>query len=218
MTLRRGHGRGAGSPRIETMPLDEALAGVPDVRGPVTSARADQLREDIAATRVALAAVERGKGARIAPGESARLLARLGGLQRSLNCELDRLAAERASELATLASELLPGMLASDAEFARSLPLALDFVRVETAELAQLVGGGTCPNGPASMVVSAALQMVASRVLFARGDFRTASALANDSRQNIAAAHEYTAKLATARRAVTPPATPSWMLPEETGR
>ena len=84
---------------------------------------------------------------------------------------------------------------------------------MEVAELASLVGGGACPNGPSSMVVSAGLQLAASRVLFARGDFKTASALANDSRQNIAAADEYTSKLAEARG--TADARARWIRPKE---
>jgi len=49
------------------------------------------------------------------------------------------------------------------------------------------------------MVASAALQLAASRWAFDRGEFELGSRLANDSRQNLAAAHEYCAKEARAR-------------------
>jgi hypothetical protein len=177
MALRAGHGTGAGVPRIETLPIDELPAGVVAPAALPTSSKPTVNRQ--------------ANGAPL-PGADASELGRLGGLAKA---QRER---EKA-RLAALAAELLPGMVVEDEAFKTAMPLALEFIEVEMAELAKLVGGGECPNGPSSMVVSAGLQLVASRVLFAKGDFKTASALANDSRQNIAAAHEYTAKLATAR-------------------
>ncbi|HEX3853429.1 MAG TPA: hypothetical protein VHW01_20835, partial [Polyangiaceae bacterium] len=68
--------------------------------------------------------------------------------------------------------------------------------------LAQCVGGGECSAGPSSLVQSAALALAASRFLYSRGDpadFKQASALANDSRMNLLAAHELCAREAVAR-------------------
>ena len=72
------------------------------------------------------------------------------------------------------------------------------FAAAEVTRLAQTVGGGHCGAAPASMVQSAALQLAASRAAFASGDFDRGSKLANDSRQNLLAAHELCAKEAKA--------------------
>jgi hypothetical protein len=64
------------------------------------------------------------------------------------------------------------------------------------------------------MVASAALQLAASRFLFDQGastgdaaTLKTASQLANDSRQNLLAAYELAQREAAAR----PPVPPAWM-------
>ena len=81
---------------------------------------------------------------------------------------------------------------------------AATFRRVHCATLAATVGGGVCGAGPSSIVASAALQLAASRHFFesANGDpdlLKLASQLANDSRQNLLAAHELCAKEAKGR-------------------
>lgn len=96
-------------------------------------------------------------------------------------------------------SHKLPPDLANDPGFEAYRSHAKAFAKHHLGELAVLVGGGEVPTGPASMVMSAALQLAASRYLFAKGDFKTASTLANDSRSSLAMAHEYTAKLAKAK-------------------
>ena len=191
MADRKGHGRGAGSRRIEVLPVNETPVGVLDLRGPVHSPKLDQLRSEIARTETLLAATKRDPNGRPVTREGKRLLSSLGGLVRSERSEVARLEAERVGVLAELATELLPGMLVADPDF---------------------VGGGELPAGPASMLVSAALQLVASRVLFARGEFKTASALANDSRQNLMACHDYAAKRALARPASSRQL--PWLTPE----
>jgi len=210
MADRKGHGNGKGSRRIEIVPFDELPAGVPGFNAPLDSALAAELRSKIAATEQALGEAQREAGARVAKGVTSRLLGQLGGYTRALNHELGRLAQANGAALAALAGELLPGLTAVDPDFAAGLPRALEFIASESAALARDIGGGHLPDGPSSMLVSAALQLLASRVEFARGHWREASALANDSRQNLAAAHEYGAKRALARP--KPAATP-WLIP-----
>jgi hypothetical protein len=201
MSERTGHGNGAGTRRLEILPIVELPVGVPGVRHAVDSDKARQLRERLAATRASLAAARTGGDGRVTKGAVASLLGRLGGYQRALGHELARLEAEQHRAMSALASELLPGLVATDPDFAAGLPLAVEFTDAETESLTEDVAGGELPDGPKTMLMSAALQTVASRVLFARGDFKTASMLANDARQNIAAAHEYAVKRAQARRA-----------------
>jgi hypothetical protein len=210
VTLRTGHGAGAGVPRVEVLPVDELPVGVAALSQPRDSDKARRLRSEIASARAAMALCQRPGGK--VDQDGGRTLGRIGGLMRALRHEEAILAAQGAATLAELAAELLPGLDVTDPDFAKGLPKALEFITIEMAELAMLVGGGACPNGPSSMVVSSALQLLASRVMFARGDFRTASALANDSRQNIAAAHEYAAKLAVSRAAATAPS--RWLRPK----
>ncbi|HVW26231.1 MAG TPA: hypothetical protein VHC69_12735 [Polyangiaceae bacterium] len=93
----------------------------------------------------------------------------------------------------------------SDPAFAPYRRAAADFRRTHVVGLARTVGGGTCGPAPASLVASAAWQLAASRYLFdtAAGDLAkltAASRLANDSRQNLLAAHELCAREAIARR------------------
>jgi hypothetical protein len=66
--------------------------------------------------------------------------------------------------------------------------------------LARDVGGGVCGTAPSSIIASAALQLAASRFAFeVLGDMVLGSRLANDSRQNLLAAHELVAREAQAR-------------------
>jgi hypothetical protein len=82
------------------------------------------------------------------------------------------------------------------------------FRRFHVNALAKSVGGGHCGPGPSSIVATAAWQLAVSRYLFdvaaesgSREDFALASKLANDSRQNLLAAHELCAREAEARQA-----------------
>lgn len=171
MSLRTGHGAGAGVPRIEVLPPDELPAGVP---GPARKPG-----------RVAPAA-ERDVAGRLRPGQGTAELARIGG----------RAKAERARKL-----ELLEGLGLRECP-AALVPYVADaeeFATAEVGRLALTVGGGVCGAAPASLVQSAALQLAGSRAAFAAGDVTTASKLANDSRQNLLAAHELCAREATAR-------------------
>ena len=79
----------------------------------------------------------------------------------------------------------------SDPAFERYRNAAENFARLHVKRLAETVGGGDCGPGPASVVWSAGLQLAASRWAFeVKGDPALGSRLANDSRQNLLAAHE----------------------------
>lgn len=164
MTLRKGHGNGAGSPRIEVLPADELPAGVP------------------AATR-AESPTDRGDRGKFARGNS---LAALGG--RSRNGETK------------LARRLRLADVFADPKFEPYASAARGFRRAQVGALARNVGGGYCGPAPASIIASASLQLAASRYAFeVLGDMALGSRLANDSRQNLLAAHELCAREAAGR-------------------
>jgi hypothetical protein len=170
MALRSGHGTGAGVPRVEVLPCDELPAGAP------------------AQARVASPG-DRGEGGRFASGNG---LAREGGLARAGKTRL----AERLG-LASLAAESAFSPYRASAESLR---------RAQCAELARTVGGGQCGPAPSSLVATAALQLAWSRFLSDQAAEAgsaplalSASRLANDSRQNLLAAHELCAREAAAR-------------------
>lgn len=171
MTLRKGHGKGKGTPRIEVLPPDELPAGLPG---------------DMPAE----APGDRGQGGRFAKGNTG--LSRKGGL------------AKRGK--ARLAAKLTLGTLPQGAAFEPYQRAARTFRRQHCAAIASTVGGGVCGTGPSSMVASAALQLAWSRFLFDRAartedasEVALAKTLADSSRQNLMAAHEYAAKEASAR-------------------
>ena len=159
MTLRSGHGRGAGQPRVEVLPADELPKGV----------QAPALAESTS---------ERTRGGRFAPG--ARTVQSAGGNARRGKTRL--------------ASKLGLASVASDPTFEPYKKAAEDFKRCQVTALARGVGGGHCGPAPSSFVASAALQLGASRWAFDRGMYELGSKLANDSRQNLLAAHELCAK------------------------
>jgi hypothetical protein len=174
------NGRGDGMPRIEVARLDELPAGVPAPSGQPDSAKAEKL-----------AKVKRAPKGQVADPESAAILGRLGGLKKA---EKDR----KAADIPALVTKL--GLRDVDApDFLPYLADAEEFSLHEQDRMARVVGGGTCGNAPASFISSAALQLGASRYCFARGDLAMGSKLANDSRQNLLAAHELCAKEAAAR-------------------
>jgi len=104
--------------------------------------------------------------------------------------------AEKVRKLALL--ETL-GLQSLPDELAPYVVAAEEFATAEVERLARTVGGGICGAAPASLVQSAALQLAASRAAFAAGDATQGSRLANDSRQNLLAAHELAAREAKAR-------------------
>lgn len=176
MTLRTGHGRGRGQPRIEVLPPDELPAGVPAPTGGAAAATTD-----------ALALIERTPTGQVADSASAVSLGRRGGLAK----------AARERGLRALTALGLRGT--PPEQLAPYLADAEAFAVHEIARLAAAVGGGECGPTPASIVQSAALALAASRAAYAAGDSAAGSRLANDSRQNLLAAHELCAREALAR-------------------
>lgn len=177
MALRKGHGRGAGQPRIEVLPADELPEGIP----------APPLPEHAPTRPERLPNGHFVKGARSAQSKGGHALAGLSKLARSIG-----IAGGEA-----------------DAAFEKYKRWAVAFRRSHIQNLAQTAGGGRCDAAPSSMVESAALQLAASRFLFdtANGDTKKlnlASKMANDSRQNLLAAHELCAREAVARRLQEP--------------
>jgi len=174
MALRTGHGAGAGMPRIEILPADELPAGVPDDARPASPS-------------------DRRERGLFAPGNS---IARKGGKARAGKTRLaDRLGLRS---------------LPSSSAFAPYKAAAVSFRRAQCAALASSVGGGHCGPAPSSFVASAALQLAWSRyfsdLAAETGDpdlATQASKLANDSRQNLLAAHELCAREASGRPRAT---------------
>jgi|GEM_PF-1403981 hypothetical protein len=179
MTLRSGHGAGAGVPRIEVLPADELPSGV--------------LADASGAHALHVPDVARTPDGRLADGNAAAELGRRGGLAR---------AAQRGKlrSLELLGLRLVPGAdLSGLGDF---LDDAEAFAEHEVQRLAMTVGGGLCGAGPASLVQTAALQLASSRYLWSLGSsdhVKMASSLGNDSRQNLLAAHELCAREAKAR-------------------
>lgn len=165
MTLRKGHGRGAGKPRIEVLPPDELPVGV-------------------AAAKPEGQALPRPPYA--AGSAAAREAGRRGG--------------KRKAGTTALASGIGLAKAFADPSFERYRRAAEAFAKLHVGRLATTVGGGECGPAPASIVWSAGLQLAASRWAFeVSGDPALGSKLANDSRQNLLAAHELCAKEAQAR-------------------
>ena len=170
MTLRSGHGAGAGVPRVEVLPADELPAGRPAWRPPVMP-------------------TERTAKGRFAPGSGTAQAA--GGKAKAGSTRLARRLG--------LAVDI------PESAFSPYRRAAADFRRAQVAHLARTVGGGFVGPAPASLVATAALQLAVSRYLFDRADqisekeLTLASRLGNESRQNLLAAHELTAKEAKCR-------------------
>jgi hypothetical protein len=147
---------------------------------------ADELPEGVPAPeRSATAAIERDAQGRLADTQSAQELGRRGGLAKAGQTRLG--------------GSLGLAKTFADERFEPYAKSARAFRRHEVSRLARTVGGGVCGAAPASMVASAALQLAASRFAFeVLGDMVLGSRLANDSRQNLLAAHELCAREAKA--------------------
>lgn len=177
MALRTGHGHGRGVPRIEVVPVDELGPSIP-------------------ATDPPLAGVTRRQDGTVDSSEAAKALGAKGGAVKARRVRLAR-------------SLGLSDLDQSEA-FAPYRRSASAFRQHHAKELARLAGG-VVSAGPCSMIASASLQLAASRFLFDQasrsGDaatFKTASSLANDSRQNLLAAYELATREAQARPQADP--------------
>lgn len=171
MALRKGHGKGKGVPRIEVLPVDELPAGVPAPARPAAS---------------------RDSSGKFQPGAGTRALAAKGGKAKA-----------ESQQLAQLLGLWQPSEEHNYAPYSR---LAREWRDAHMSTLGATVAGGEVGPGPASVVSTAALQLAASRYLSdlgaQTGDAKMlldGSRLANDSRQNLLAAHELAAKEAQAR-------------------
>jgi hypothetical protein len=103
-------------------------------------------------------------------------------------------------EQTRLARRLRLGETFKDPRFEPYARAAMAFRRQHVTSLAREIGGGRCGSAPSSIIASAALQLAASRFAFeVLGDMVLGSRLANDSRQNLLAAHELCAKEAASR-------------------
>jgi hypothetical protein len=153
----------------------------------VEVARFDELPAGVADPNPSTqAAVNRDPRGRLADTESARELGRRGGLAKAGQTRLS--------------GSLALGEAFADPRFEPYARSARAFRKAHVQRLAKSVGGGECGPGPASIVASASLQLAASRFAFeVLGDMALGSRLANDSRQNLLAAHELCAREAQAR-------------------
>jgi hypothetical protein len=117
----------------------------------------------------------------------------------------------RAGKTRLASSRLGLSTVVANPAFAPYRASAESFRRAQTTRLASTVGGGECGPAPSSIVASAALQLAASRFAFDHGEPELGSKLANDSRQNLLAAHELCAREAVAKRDATPARLP-WLV------
>jgi hypothetical protein len=191
VTWRKGHGHGAGVPRIEVLPPDE----LPDA---------------VAADAPALAGVARRQNGTVASSEAAKVLGAKGGAVKARRVRLAR-------------SLGLGDVDTSGEAFAPYRRSAQAFRKAHCKAIAEQAGGH-CGTGPSSMVASAALQLAASRFMFDRasrtgdaGDFKAASSLSNDSRQNLLAAYELAVREAQARPKAPVDPLAAFRLPPEGG-
>jgi hypothetical protein len=155
--------------------------------------RPDELKIGVQATVQAASTSERRRGGQWVKGASTDQ--RKGGHSRAGSTRLARRMGLAA--------------LDSDPAFEPYRRAASDFRRAHVTSIARSVGGGHCGPAPASIIASAAWQLAASRFLFdtAGGDvakLTAASRLANDSRQNLLAAHELCAREAQAHKVANP--------------
>lgn len=183
MTLRKGHGNGAGVPRVEVLPADELPAGVPG-----------EARDESPA--------DRGEGGKFARGNS---LARRGGESRRGKTRLaSRLGLRTLGEAAPFRPYKAAAksfQIAHCAELARSVgggvcgPAPSSLVASAALQLAwsRYLSDVAAENGDAETALKS-------------------SRLAEASRQSLLAAHELCAREAQARTARRP-AMDRWLVP-----
>ena len=184
MSLRTGHGTGAGVPRVEVLPADELPAGVPD------DARPESPRD-------------RGEAGRFAPGNT---LARHGGRARAGKTRLaDRLGLRRLPEGSAFApykAAAVSFRRAQCAALASSVgggycgPAPSSMIASAALQLAwsRYLADLGAEQGDPELAL-------------------TASRLADASRQNLLAAHELCAREAQARPRAPVDPLAAWRLP-----
>ena len=171
MSLRTGHGTGAGQPRVEVLPADELPAPVPGEPEPL----------------------KRRQDGTIADSETARRLGALGGRAKGRSIRLvDSLGLKKIAEDAafapyrTAADDFVKEHLAALAMQAGGSVGTGPSTMVASAGL-QLAGSRYCFDSAAETGDTKLLKL--------------ASQLANDSRQNLLAAYELAVREAQARKA-----------------
>ncbi len=152
---------------------------------------ADELPQAVLSPVPAVQIVRRQNGT-VADSKSAKALGAKGGQKR----------AQRARLMSGIGIRLPEG-----APFRPYQESAEDFLLAHLSELASVSGGRVDP-GAASISSTACMQLAASRFLFdiacKSGDavmLKQASALANDSRQNLLASYELSVRMAQSRKA-----------------
>lgn len=185
MTLRSGHGTGAGQPRVEVLPVDELPAGVPALAGPRSP-------------------LDRGEGGRFAPGNA---LARAGGRARQgatrLAARLSLSPLPDGAPFAPYKRSAVSFRRAQCAALALSVgggicgPAPSSCVATASLQLAwsRYFFDHAAETGDATIALQA-------------------SRLADASRQSLLAAHELCAREAEARKR-TAPALASWQVADD---
>jgi hypothetical protein len=187
MSLRSGHGTGAGSPRIEVLPPDEAPQPVP---------------APIAAPSAPLAFRQNGQ---IADSATAKVLGAKGGRERARKIRLvDSLG------LSSMVAETSFGPYRAAAEeFVRHHLGEL------AMQAGGEVGPGPATMVASAGLQLAASRWAFDRGAEQNDPslIKLGSSLANDSRQNLACAYEYAVRAAKAREAGGGGALPPWFVP-----
>lgn len=172
MTLRSGHGNGAGVPRIEVLPADEQPRGIPAPAGPPAPSRPEVARRSDGTVADRHAAIELG---------------RRGGLAR----------AAKAAQLRALTKL---GLLGATPDLLKPyLDAALEFAEHEVARLARECGGGVCPNNASALVLAGARAMAGSCAAYAAGDLALGARLGAELRSHLLGARELCVKEAQSR-------------------
>ncbi len=187
MTLRKGHGTGAGVPRIEVLPLDEQPQIVPDETVPL----------------------KRDEKGRIADSETARALGAKGGLARTVRARL-------ASALGLIelpdSCEFKPYRGAAEEFVKHHLANLAAQCGGELGPAPASIVASAGGQVAASRYLGDKAALSGDPKLF-----HQSSVLANDSRQNLLAAYELGVREAQARKAARAPVNPldAWVVPEE---
>lgn len=174
MTLRAGHGTGAGKPRVEVLPADELPSPAPETKPEATGP------------------VARRKNGTLADSASAKAIGRRGGLARVQKARLvAALGLAELSEDAAFASYRRSGD-----EFVRAHLVTL------AKQAGGEVGPGPSSIVASAGLQLAASRFLSDKAA-TEGDaalFQAASRLANDSRQNLLAAYELAVREGKARK------------------
>jgi len=203
VALVKGHGNGAGQPRIEVPSAARVPIGVPWEPAAKPTAEADR-------------SPDLPPGGVLGPGAPPRLISSEKLFPKSGKFQRGNRISELGGRAKAGTAKLLTEMgITRSTTFKPFKAKAKAFARAQQNEMARSVGGGFCGPSPSSMIQSAAIQMAyaawlqdkAERLMDDEtnlaevrellGESRT---FQNSSRQNLLAAHEMCAREATSRR------------------